>query len=156
MKTNLFIRTNGTCEENTFNELFEKVSERVNDFQIGNMIEPLDKYAELENKLKKKNEILKKARIKRKNQREELHKLNLKLQKYISLEEHDLKMKTVLNEKHKLEAENVEMGKLVNLTKSALDLAVMTKELAMNEIKRKNNEIEKLKVVIEYLESKLK
>ena len=88
MKTNLFIRTNGTCEENTFNELFEKVSERVNDFQIGNRIEPLDKYRELEQKLKKKNEILKKARIKRKNQREELHKLNLKLQKCISFEEH--------------------------------------------------------------------
>ena len=85
----LFIRTNGTCEEDTFNELFEKVSERVNDFQIGNRIEPLDKYAELENKLKKKNEILKKARIKRKNQREELHKLNLKLQKCISFEEHN-------------------------------------------------------------------
>ena len=87
----LFIRTDGTCEENTFNELFEKVSERVNDFQIGNMIEPLDKYAELENKLKKKNEILKKARIKRKNQREELHKLNLKLQKCISFEEHNIR-----------------------------------------------------------------
>jgi len=37
----------------------------------------------LEQKLKKKNEILKKARIKRKNQREEIHKLNLKLQKCI-------------------------------------------------------------------------
>ena len=101
------IKTNGTCEENTFNELFEKVSKRVNDFQIGNMIEPLDKYVELENKLKKKNEILKKARIKRKNQREELHRLNLKLQKCISFEEH-------------------------------------------------NQIIEKLKAVIEYLESKVK
>ena len=103
----LFIRTNGTCEEDTFNELFEKVSKRVNDFQIGNMIEPIDKYRELEQKLKKKNEILKKARIKRKNQREELHKLNLKLQKCISFEEH-------------------------------------------------NQIIEKLKAVIEYLESKVK
>ncbi len=56
----------------------------------------------LEQKLKKKNEILKKARIKRKNQREELHKLNLKLQKCISLEEHHLKIKTVLNEKQLL------------------------------------------------------
>ena len=90
----LFIRTNGTCEEDTFNELFEKVSKRVNDFQIGNRIEPLDKYAELESKLKKKNEILKKARIKRKNQREELHKLNLKLQKCISLEEHNRKIES--------------------------------------------------------------
>ena len=99
----LFIRTNGTCEENTFNELFEKVSKRVNDFQIGNRIEPLDKYAELENKLKKKNEILKKARIKRKNQREELHKLNLKLQKCISLEEHNKKIESIeLTEKEKV------------------------------------------------------
>ena len=152
----LFIRTNGTCEE-TFKERADSYFKQADDYykkvedSISNLI-----IVELQNKLKNKNEILKKARIKRKNQREELHKLNLKLQKCISLGEHDLKMKTVLNEKHKLEAENIEMGKLVNLNKSALDLAVMTKELAMNEIERKNNEIEKLKAVIEYLESKVK
>ena len=132
----LFIRTNGTCEENTFNELFEKVSERVNDFQIGNRIEPLDKYAELENKLKKKNEILKKARIKRKNQREELHKLNLKLQKCISLEEHNI------------------------TTQKLRDTIVSIRDDVINKVDNitynKNKEIEKLKAVIEYLESKAK
>lgn len=145
----LFIRTNGTCEENTFNELFEKVSERVNDFQIGNRIEPLDKYRELEQKLKKKNEILKKARIKRKNQREELYKLNLKLQKCISLEEH----RSIVD---KLNKENIEMGRLVNLNASALVLVGQTKDLAMQKIEEQSKEIEKLKAVIEYLESKVK
>ena len=90
---NLFIRTNGTCEEINF----KKPRDAFNNLAI----------EVLEQKLKKKNEILKKARIKRKNQREELHKLNLKLQKCISLEEH-------------------------------------------------NQIIEKLKAVIEYLESKVK
>ena len=127
----------------------------IEDLKISNEVLH-SKYIELEEKLKKKNTILKKARIKRKNQREELHKLNFKLQKCISLEEHDSRIKTVLNEKHKLEVENIEMGKLVNLNKSALDLAVSTKELAMNEIERKKNVIEKLKAVIEYLVSKVK
>ena len=160
----LFIRTNGTCEENTFNELFEKVSERVNDFQIGNRIEPIDKYAELENKLKKKNEILKKARIKRKNQREELHKLNLKLQKCISLEEHHLKIKTVLNEKHYLEKENKSLKESSKISCSMLhsqkDTIVSLRDDVINKIDNmrdiKNKEIEKLKAVIEYLESKVK
>ena len=152
----LFIRTNGTCEE-TFKDKADLYFKQADDYYkkvedgITNLI-----IVELQNKLKKKNEILKKSRIKRKNQREELQKLNLKLQKCISLEEHDSRIKTVLNEKHKLEVENIEMGKLVNLNKSALDLAVITKELAMNEIERKKNEIEKLKAVIEYLESKVK
>ena len=142
----LFIRTDGTCEENTFNELFEKVSERVNDFQIGNMIEPLDKYAELENKLKKKNEILKKARIKRKNQREELHKLNLKLnlklQKCISLEEYTNVITVKNNVIKELENENY-------LNKGRLHLS------SLNNVAQQK-EIEKLKAVIEYLESKVK
>ena len=156
----LFIRTDGTCEENTFNELFEKVSKRVNDFQIGNRIEPLDKYAELENKLKKKNEILKKARIKRKNQREELHKLNLKLQKCISLEEHDLKMKTVLNEKHYLEIENKSLKEsskiscnMLHSQKDKIDRLELNYVIEQSNYKK---EIEKLKTVIEYLESKVK
>ena len=120
----LFIRTNGTCEET------QKPSYR-------------------------KTKIL--------NQKKELHKLNLKLQKCISLEEHRKvinwhieRNKSLFAEIDNLKAENIEMGKLVNLNKSALDLAVMTKDLAMNEIERKNNEIEKLKAVIEYLESKAK
>lgn len=153
----LFIRTNGTCEENAFNELFEKVNKRVNDFQIGNRIEPIDKYRELEQKLKKKNEILKKARIKRKNQREEL-------QKCISLEEHHLKIKTVLNEKYYLEKENKslkESSKIsCNMLHSQKDTIVSLRDDVINKVDNmrdiKNKEIEKLKAVIEYLESKVK
>lgn len=154
----LFIRTNGTCEEDIY--------ERVNQHQVLNNVEIKelkDDVAILEQKLKKKNEILKKARIKRKNQREELHKLNLKLQKCISLEEHRKAInwhiernEALFAEIDNLKAENIEMGKLVNLNKSALDLAVMTKDLAMKTVKEQNKEIEKLKAVIEYLESKVK
>ena len=71
---NLFIRTNGTCEEINF----KKPQDAFNNLAM----------EVLEQKLKKKNEILKKARIKRKNQREELNKLNLKLQKSINLASH--------------------------------------------------------------------
>lgn len=181
----LFIRTNGTCKEE--------------DFYEAELYRPFDENNILEQKLKKKNEILKKARIKRKNQREELHKLNLKLQKCIGFEEHNqvvdefkkdinFRNETIKNtlqiskdrlkEIEQLKAENIEMGKLVNLNKSALDLAVMTKDLAMKEIEELNKqiekinkdnvnylsdnillrdkEIEKLKAVIEYLESKVK
>lgn len=154
----LFIRTNGTCEENELKNFIQsqnEIKDGINDWA--------KQFNNIEQKLKKKNEILKKARIKRKNQREELHKLNLKLQKCISLEEHRKvinwhieRNQSLFAEIDNLKAENIEMGKLVNLNKSALDLAVITKELAMNEIQRKNNEIEKLKAVIEYLESKVK
>ena len=79
----LFIRTNGTCEENELKNFIQSQNEnidRVNDWT--------KQFNDVSLKLKKKNEILKKARIKRKNQREELQKLNRKLQKCISLEEH--------------------------------------------------------------------
>lgn len=142
----LFIRTNGTCEEINF----QKTQDAFNDLAI----------QILEQKLKKKNEILKKARIKRKNQREELHKLNLKLQKCISLEEHHLKIKTVLNEKHKLEVENKtlkESSKIsCNMLHSQKD---KIDRLELNYVVEQSNykkEIEKLKAVIEYLESKVK
>ena len=145
----LFIRTNGTCQE-TFkdrenahykevDEFYKKVEASISDLII----------IELRQKLKKKNEILKKARIKRKNQREELHRLNLKLQKSISLEEHR-------NIVDKLNKENIEMGRLVNLNASALVLVGQTKDLAMQKIEEQSKEIEKLKAVIEYLESKVK
>lgn len=88
-----------------------------------------NKHDILEQKLKKKNEILKKARIKRKNQREELHKLNLKLQKCISLEEHNKIIE-------KINKDNV--------------------NYLSNSIISRDKEIEKLKAVIEYLESKVK
>lgn len=91
----LFIRTNGSCEENNNSIDYETL--RLSHLVLNS------KYEELEQKLKKKNEILKKARIKRKNQREELHKLNLKLQKCISLEEHNKKIESIqLTEKEKV------------------------------------------------------
>lgn len=93
-------------QEKEFTEFIENQSYKDGDLvikgdkylMIGKQIyKPYNIYI-LEEKLKKKNEILKKARIKRKNQREELHKLNLKLQKCISLEEHDLKIKELQNQ----------------------------------------------------------
>ena len=163
----LFIRTNGTCEENTFNELFEKVSKRVNDFQIGNRIEPLDKYRELEQKLKKKDEILKKARIKRKNQREELHRLNLKLQKCISLVEHRKVLDWHIERNESLFAEidnlKAENKSLKESSKISCNMLHSQKDkigrLEFNYVIEQSNykkEIEKLKAVIEYLESKVK
>ena len=117
----LFIRTNGTCEENNSSIDYETL--RLSHLVLNS------KYEELEQKLKKKNEILKKARIKRKNQREELNKLNLKLQKCISLEEHN---KII---------EKINKGNVNYLSNSIIS---------------RDKEIEKLKAVIEYLESKIK
>lgn len=159
MKTNLFIRTNGTCEENTFNELFEKVSERVNDFQIGNRIEPLDKYAELENKLKKKNEILKKSRIKRKNQREELHKLNLKLKDCVTrehFESHISSKNSVIKiiEDDRIFKYNMYQVSLEEKTDKLNEATNKMDELRAMRFER-DIEIEKLKTVIEYLESQI-
>ena len=156
----LFIRTNGTCEENTFNELFEKVSKRVNDFQIGNRIEPLDKYAELENKLKKKNEILKKARIKRKNQREELHKLNLKLKDCVTrehFESHISSKNSVIKiiEDDRIFKYNMYQVALEEKTYKLNEAINKMDELRAMRFER-DIEIEKLKTVIEYLESKVK
>lgn len=152
----LFIRTNGTCEENNSSIDYETL--RVSHLVLNS------KYEELEEKLEKKNEILKKARIKRKNQREGLNKLNLKLQKCISLEEHHLKMKTVLNEKHKLEVENKslkESSKIsCNMLHQQRDTIVSLRDEVIIKVDNmrdtKNKEIEKLKAVIEYLESKVK
>lgn len=211
----LFIRTNGTCEENTFNELFEKVSERVNDFQIGSKFQPLDEVIRsvgktngldklatshytmnmLLDNLKKKNEILKKARIKRKNQREELHKLNLKLQKCISFEEHNRKIESIEFDLNMFKSSNKLRENLIEkLERDAKESIKDIKELeSLNNVLKMENkslkesskiscnmlhgqkdkigrlelkyvmeqsnykkEIEKLKAVIEYLESKVK
>lgn len=116
MDADLFIRTNGTCEEDKY-KMFDTMIHKPYDVVI------------LEQKLKKKNEILKKAKIKRKNQREELNKLNIKLQKCISLEEHN---KII---------EKINKGNVNYLSNSIIS---------------RDKEIEKLKAVIEYLESKLK
>lgn len=96
----------------------------------------------LEQKLKKKNEILKKARIKRKNQREELHKLNLKLQKCISLEEHNIS----------IESKNT----IIKQLEDSLYLHKNKSHLFSLLNNDKDKEIEKLKSIIEYLESKVK
>ena len=132
----LFIRTNGTCEE-TFKDKADLYFKQADDYYkkvedgITNLI-----IVELQNKLKKKNEILKKSRIKRKNQREELHKLNLKLQKCIDLEAHNI------------------------ATQKLRDTIVTLRDDVINKVDNmrdtKNKEIEKLKAVIEYLESKVK
>lgn len=143
MDADLFIRTNGTCEEDIFTltdsaysnsdavikrDKFLMTHKEIDFKQTKYAINNLT-IALLEQKLKKKNDILKKARIKRKNQREELHKLNLKLQKSISLEE------------HKEIVDKVNKGNVNYLS---------------NNIISRDKEIEKLKAVIEYLESKVK
>ena len=133
----LFIRTNGTCEENQAKRLLEKL-ENMEDVEIYTAKE----FNNISLKLKKKNEILKKARIKRKNQREELHKLNLKLQKCISLEEYTNVITVKNNVIKELENENY-------LNKGRLHLS------SLNNVAQQK-EIEKLKAVIEYLESKVK
>ena len=113
----LFIRTDGACEENTFNELFEKVSERVNDFQIGNMIKPLDKYRELEQKLQNK------------------------------------KIEQLKAENKSLKESSKISCNMLHSQKDKID------RLKLNYVAEQSNykkEIEKLKAVIEYLESKVK
>ena len=133
----LFIRTNGTCEENELKNFIQsqnKIKDGINEWA--------KQFNDIEQKLKKKNEILKKARIKRKNQREELHKLNLKLQKCISLEEYTNVITVKNNVIKELENENY-------LNKGRLHLS------SLNNVAQQK-EIEKLKAVIEYLESKVK
>lgn len=163
----LFIRTNGTCEESFKENQSYKDGDLVikgdKYLMIGKAIHKPCDFVILEQKLKKKNEILKKARIKRKNQREELNKLNLKLQKCISFEEHRKvinwhieRNESLFAEIDNLKAENIEMGKLVNLNRSALGLMGATKDLSISRVEEQNKEIEKLKAVIEYLESKVK
>ena len=149
----------------------------------------------LEQKLKKKNEILKKARIKRKNQREELHKLNLKLQKCISLEEHNRKIESIEFDLNMFKSSNKLREDLIEkLERDAKESIKDIKELeSLNNVLKMENkslkesskiscnilhsqkdkigrlefnyvieqsnykkEIEKLKAVIEYLESKVK
>lgn len=103
---------------------------------IGKAIQkPYDVFI-LEQKLKKKNEILKKARFKRKNQREELHKLNIKLQKCIDLEAHNIATQKLRDTIIRLKCENIKQRDSIR--------------------EEQNKEIEKLKAVIEYLESKVK
>ena len=133
----LFIRTNGNCEENELKDFIQSQDENID--RVNNWTK---EFNDISLKLKKKNEILKKARIKRKNQREELHKLNLKLQKCISLEEYTNVITIKNNVIKELENENY-------LNKGRLHLS------SLNNVAQQK-EIEKLKAVIEYLESKVK
>ena len=133
----LFIRTNGNCEENELKDFIQSQDENID--RVNNWTK---EFNDISLKLKKKNEILKKARIKRKNQREELHKLNLKLQKCISLEEYTNVITVKNNVIKELENENY-------LNKGRLHLS------SLNNVAQQK-EIEKLKAVIEYLESKVK
>ena len=149
----LFIRTNGTCEKIS-DEGLSKIKAA---FQ-GKPIEYLqEKVINLYKQINKDRIIIK-------NQKKELNNLNLKLQKCISLEEHHLKMKTVLNEKHKLEVENKSLkdsSKIsCNMIHQQRDTIVSLRDEVIIKVDNmtytKNKEIEKLKAVIEYLESKLK
>ena len=150
----LFIRTDGTCEEDKYR-------------MIDTIIHTPYNVPILEKKLKKKNEILKKARIKRKNQREELHKLNLKLQKCISLEEHRKVLDWHIERNESLFAEidnlKAENKSLKESSKISCNMLHNQKDkidrLELNYVIEQSNykkEIEKLKAVIEYLESKAK
>ncbi len=164
----LFIRTNGTCEE-TFKEQQsyndgDLIIKDDNIHIIGKVINKHNHINTLEQKLKKKNEILKKARIKRKNQREELHKLNLKLQKSIGLEEHH----QVVDELRKdINFRNETIKNTFQISKDRLkEIEELNKQIEKinkdnvnylsNNILSRDKEIEKLKAVIEYLESKVK
>jgi hypothetical protein len=146
----LFIRTNGTCEEDKY-KMFDTMIQKPYDVVI------------LEQKLKKKNEILKKARIRRKNQREELHKLNLKLQKCISLEEHTEALNDSYLRNSQLENDFREVRNLLTIKNNVIK--ELENENYLNKSKlhlsslnnvAQQKEIEKLKAVIEYLESKVK
>lgn len=145
----LFIRTNGTCEEIS-NEGLSKIKAA----SEGKSTEYLQE------KIINLHKQINKDRATIKNQKEELNKLNLKLQKCISLEEHHLKIKTVLNEKHYLEKENkslTESSKIsCNMLHSQKDKIDRLELNYVTEQSRYKKEIEKLKAVIEYLESKVK
>ena len=121
----LFIRTNGTCEEIS-NEGIDKIKAAFS----GKPIEYLqDKIINLHKQINKDRATIK-------NQKEELNKLNNKLQKCISLEEHNAK------------------------TKQLRDTIVSLRDDVINKVDSmrdtKNKEIEKLKTIKEYLEEKLK
>ena len=126
--------------EISFNISYEEISEEgLSKIKAAYEGKPIEY---LQEKIINLHKQINKDRIIVKNQREELHKLNLKLQKCISLEE-DIKVITVKNNVIKeLENENY-------LNKSKLHLS------SLNNVAQQK-EIEKLKAVIEYLESKVK
>ena len=114
----------------------------------------------LEQKLKKKNEILKKARIKRKNQREELHKLNLKLQKSINLASHRKVVDWHIERNKALLAEIESLKQSSKISCNMLHQQQKSHEIVLIEVdamqKLHKKEIEKQQAIIEYLEKKIK
>lgn len=114
----LFIRTNGTCEE-----ISDEGLSKIKAASEGKSTEYLQE------KIINLHKQINKDRATINNQREELNKLNLKLHKCISLEEHN---KIV----EKINKDNV--------------------NYLSNNILSRDKEIEKQKAVIEYLESKVK
>ena len=121
----LFIRTKGTCEE-----ISDEGLSKIKAASDGKPTEYLQE------KIINLHKQINKDRIIIKNQREELNKLNLKLQKCIILEEHNIR------------------------TEKLRDTIVSLRDDVINKVDNmrdtKNKEIEKLKAVIEYLESKVK
>ena len=142
----LFIRTNGTCEEINF----KKPQDAFNNLAM----------EVLEQKLKKKNEILKKARTKRKNQREELNKLNIKLQKSINLASHRKVVDWHIERNKALLAEIESLKQSSKISCNMLHQQQKSHEIVLIEVdaiqKLHKKEIEKLQAIIEYLEKKIK
>ena len=114
----------------------------------------------LEQKLKKKNEILKKARIKRKNQREELNKLNLKLQKSINLASHRKVVDSHIERNKALLSEIESLKQSSKISCNMLHQQQKSHEIVLIEVdamqKLHKKEIEKQQAIIEYLEKKIK
>ena len=149
----LFIRTNGTCEE-----ISDEGLSKIKAASEGKSTEYLQE------KIINLHKQINKDRATINNQREELNKLNLKLQKCISLEEHNKKMESIEFDLNmfkssnklrgdlieKLESENIEMTERIE--KINKDNA----NYLSDNILSRDKQIEKLKAVIEYLESKVK
>ena len=140
MKTNIKMRV-------TPYELFEKVRKRVNDFQIGNMIEHNRKIESIEfdlNMFKSSNKL-----------REDLIE---KLERDAKESIKDIKELESLNNVLKMENKSLKESSKIscNMLHSQKD---KIDRLELNYVIEQSNykkEIEKLKAVIEYLESKVK
>ena len=141
----LFIRTNGTCEEIS--------DEGLSKIKAASHGKPTEY---LQEKIINLHKQINKDRATIKNQKEELHKLNLKLQKCISLEEHNQIMQKY---KSDLLAGESELLSVKSHNERLNEVARNINDLLGKQIDIKDNqdkEIEKLKAVIEYLESKVK
>ena len=141
----LFIRTNGTCEEIS--------DEGLSKIKAASHGKPTEY---LQEKIINLHKQINKDRATIKNQKEELNKLNLKLQKCISLEEHNQIMQKY---KSDLLAGESELLSVKSHNERLNEVARNINDLLGKQIDIKDNqdkEIEKLKAVIEYLESKVK